>query len=92
MADGVYALEEGARYSPCETQVVLEGWADDVIHLETLYLSVLSHAATFVNDGIDVPDFETAKNALSKLLRQWMNQSTAPADFILWCKALSLAR
>lgn len=47
----VHALPEGARYGPGETLMVIEAPIDDIVHLETVYLGVLSAATTERNDG-----------------------------------------
>src|SRR3989338_3242434 len=38
----VYALEEGANYSPRETLMLIESPIQDIVELETMYLGVLS--------------------------------------------------
>lgn len=48
---GVFALSDGEIYSPEETVMVLEGYAQDLITTETVLLGMLSHATTKKNGG-----------------------------------------
>lgn len=50
----VYALKEGADYSPKETLMVIKGKAQDIVELETMYLGVITAETTKANDGIDI--------------------------------------
>ncbi|MEW5772743.1 MAG: nicotinate phosphoribosyltransferase [Thermodesulfobacteriota bacterium] len=51
----VHGLPEGAEYAPKETLMRIEGPIQDFIELETLYLGILSAAATLAN-GEPAPD------------------------------------
>lgn len=42
----VYALKEGSEYQPCETVMLIEGYLQDFIDLETLYLGVITSKTT----------------------------------------------
>ncbi len=52
----VYALNEGANYSPRETLMLIEAPIQDIVELETMYLGVLSAETTKANDkrGVDL--------------------------------------
>lgn len=56
MGGKVYALNEGAEYSPKETLMLIEAPIQDIIELETMYLGVLSAETTKANDrqGVDL--------------------------------------
>jgi len=58
----VFSLNEGDVYEPAETLMVLEGRADDLIDLETIYLGVLSAETTKANDGHGVDTDSVRKN------------------------------
>ncbi len=42
----IYALKEGSDYAPGETLMIIEGYLQDFIELETMYLGVLTAAMT----------------------------------------------
>jgi nicotinate phosphoribosyltransferase len=60
-----WALEEGAKYNPKDTVIVLEGKIQDIVELETLYLGVISRATTARNDGVSRVDLESVKKRMA---------------------------
>jgi nicotinate phosphoribosyltransferase len=64
----VYALQEGADYSPRETVMLMEARIDDIVDLETMYLGVIAAETTKANDkhGIDLNQVRKNMNAVVK--------------------------
>ena len=58
----IWALPEGAEYSPKETLMLIEARIQDIVALETLYLGIISSATTKANDGIDIDLAKVEKN------------------------------
>jgi nicotinate phosphoribosyltransferase len=61
----VYALGEGAEYSPKETLMVIEAPVQDIVELETMYLGVISAETTKANDRSGVDLGRVTKNMAS---------------------------
>lgn len=47
----VYALKNGMKYSPKETQMIIEAPIQDIVELETLYLGIIAGETSKQNDG-----------------------------------------
>ena len=65
----VWALEEGESYDSCETVLLMEGWAQDFVHLETIYLGVISAATTLVNVGVGELDLGGVRRRVQEIVR-----------------------
>lgn len=60
----IYALDDGEAFADCETLMLIEGFAQDFIELETLYLGVISRETTLASNGprVDYKDvFDTMR-------------------------------
>jgi nicotinate phosphoribosyltransferase len=64
----VYALEEGANYSPRETIMLIEAPIQDIVELETMYLGAISAETTRANDkkGVDLNQIRKNMEAVVK--------------------------
>ncbi len=58
----VYALEEGANYTPKETVMLIEAPIQDIVELETMYLGVISAETTKATDNREVDLTQVRKN------------------------------
>ena len=63
----VWALEEGAKYDPMESLLMIEGRAQDIMELETMYLGVLSAETTKFNEGIEHVNLEQVTENMQKI-------------------------
>jgi len=53
----VWALPEGSHYEPSEVVATIEGFLQDFVEFETMYLSSISHHTTLANGG-SIPTYE----------------------------------
>ncbi|WXG41910.1 MAG: nicotinate phosphoribosyltransferase [Candidatus Freyarchaeum deiterrae] len=69
----IFALHDGVQYQPEETLMVIEGPVQDLIELETMYLSILSGRTDQENNETD-PDVKKIKANVKELVNI-MNKS-----------------
>lgn len=64
----LYALKNGMNYKPLETQIILEGYIQDIIEHETEYLGILSKGISLANK-IDEPNLDEITKKASIITR-----------------------
>jgi len=64
----VYALAEGANYSPKDTVMLIEAPIQDIVDLETMYLGVMAAETTKANDKRGV-DLAAATQVMSQVVQ-----------------------
>ena len=67
----VLGLPEGSPYQSAETLMLIEGRAQDLVELETMYLGVLAAETTKHNDGVisvDLSEVERRAAVISKMI------------------------
>ncbi len=69
----IYALKDGDKYAPKETQMIIEAPIQDIIELETTYLGVITAATTIANGGNE-PDLEKVTETMSRVVEATKNQ------------------
>ncbi len=62
----IFALRDGVNFQPQETLLTIQGPVQDLMELETIYLSILSQRTGEVN-GVGDPDLEWVKETVSKI-------------------------
>lgn len=63
----IYAVEEGSAYEPKETLMVLEGRAQDIIELETMYLGAIAAGTTKANTEVSFVDPDVVRENVRKV-------------------------
>ncbi|MFB0561090.1 MAG: nicotinate phosphoribosyltransferase [Candidatus Lokiarchaeia archaeon] len=63
----IYALYDGVQYQPKETLMFIDGPVQDLIELETIYLSILSERTSIAN-GLPEPDLQKIKANVREII------------------------
>ena len=63
----IFTLPEGSQYESGEVVMTIEGFLQDFVELETMYLGVISAATTLANDGVE-PTYESVHKRAKELV------------------------
>ena len=64
----IYAKHDGEEYTSSESIMYIDGYVQDFIELETLYLGIISARTTFLNDGVKNVDLQKAEETMRKIV------------------------
>jgi nicotinate phosphoribosyltransferase len=73
----IWALNDGDKYESCETLMLIEGPVQDLVDLETFYLSILSERTGKAN-GLEDPDLEKITNTAREITNILENSKFGP--------------